>query len=159
MSILKTVDSNHQQPKKSAGNWLEGNKVSIAGRGSMSSTKVDALPNSRINLTWKSPELFLLVAPAGIEPASSESESEILSIVLRSQIERLFACKNSERLLPKKPGIHKQKSRGRTPASPQTLLKKSYNPNGCFSVLRFLSGLAVAKVPLLTTTAFFVGCL
>ena len=27
------------------------------------------------------------VTPAGIEPASSESESEILSIVLRSQIQ------------------------------------------------------------------------
>jgi hypothetical protein len=29
-----------------------------------------------------------VVAPAGIEPASSESESEILSIVLRSHISR-----------------------------------------------------------------------
>ncbi len=28
---------------------------------------------------------FVVVTPAGIEPASSESESEILSIVLRSQ--------------------------------------------------------------------------
>jgi hypothetical protein len=33
------------------------------------------------------------VTPAGIEPASSESESEILSIVLRSHVN---LCKNTE---------------------------------------------------------------
>jgi hypothetical protein len=47
--------------------------------------------------------VYFIVAPAGIEPASSESESEILSIEIRSQIKetrpstRFLKGKNSKK--------------------------------------------------------------